>query len=425
MDFRNLLGTLNQLNESVEVVAEKITKDMSAEEIIKDFQQSDDPKFNGKSQEERKNMALGAYYDMHPEKSNESVEEANESPDERLKALGDLYQNAIDTIKRTENIMNMTPPGPNRDYYETEIGQMEEYAKKIKKDHQALEAGIKGADAIRANSSVGETVVGGNVKPADPNSVYARLMNDINEIQKGAMEGDDMADFIADELGDYLRNGDVPAGSVYEKAISIVMDALHDGADAQAEAAEQAGDFLHSELNKEDFDRDAFRESFMRMVEAKGKKPNDGDLANNAKPYDKVTRADVIAGATGNDEMGGKKKKKKADESVAEGKSKHPKGSKKYKDQMAAKHANMNDDINESFEKFFAGDKLTFEEAVKIVRESGGQQKIDPVDTALWNWAQRVAANKFTESRKAEMFAGLVYERNGGEFQIRDVLSED
>ena len=37
---------------------------------------------------------------------------------------------------------------------------------------------------------------------------------------------------------------------------------------------------------------------------------NDGNLANNYPPYDKVTRGDVIAGATGNDEMGGKKKKK-------------------------------------------------------------------------------------------------------------------
>jgi len=39
-------------------------------------------------------------------------------------------------------------------------------------------------------------------------------------------------------------------------------------------------------------------------------KKGDGNLANNYPPYDKVTRGDVIAGATGNDEMGGKKKKK-------------------------------------------------------------------------------------------------------------------
>ena len=36
---------------------------------------------------------------------------------------------------------------------------------------------------------------------------------------------------------------------------------------------------------------------------------NDGDLANNAFPYKKVTRRDVIQGAQGKDEMGGKKKK--------------------------------------------------------------------------------------------------------------------
>jgi len=39
-----------------------------------------------------------------------------------------------------------------------------------------------------------------------------------------------------------------------------------------------------------------------------GKKKGDGNLANNAKPYDKVTRGDVIAGRLGKDEEGGKKK---------------------------------------------------------------------------------------------------------------------
>jgi hypothetical protein len=45
-------------------------------------------------------------------------------------------------------------------------------------------------------------------------------------------------------------------------------------------------------------------------AEAKKSKNNDGNLANNAKPYDKVTRGDVIAGRLGKDEMGGKKNKK-------------------------------------------------------------------------------------------------------------------
>ena len=35
------------------------------------------------------------------------------------------------------------------------------------------------------------------------------------------------------------------------------------------------------------------------------KKKGDGNLANNYPPYDKVTRGDVIAGAKGEDQMGG------------------------------------------------------------------------------------------------------------------------
>lgn len=42
------------------------------------------------------------------------------------------------------------------------------------------------------------------------------------------------------------------------------------------------------------------------VLEGKAKK-GDGNLANNAKPYDKVTRGDVIAGRLGKDEKGGKK----------------------------------------------------------------------------------------------------------------------
>lgn len=43
-----------------------------------------------------------------------------------------------------------------------------------------------------------------------------------------------------------------------------------------------------------------------------GKKKGDGNLANNAKPYDKVTRGDVIAGRLGKDEKGGKAVKEAA-----------------------------------------------------------------------------------------------------------------
>lgn len=62
-----------------------ITKKTSAGTIIKDFVQSDNPKFAGKSEEERKRMALGAYYSKHPEKSNKSQ---NESVAEFINQVG-------------------------------------------------------------------------------------------------------------------------------------------------------------------------------------------------------------------------------------------------------------------------------------------------------------------------------------------------
>ena len=61
---------------------------------------------------------------------------------------------------------------------------------------------------------------------------------------------------------------------------------------------------------------------------------------------------------------------------------------------------------------------------MKLVVESGGQQQIDPLDKELFAWATRVAQNKFTESMKAEVYAGMVYERMGGAFDMYDTLSE-
>ena len=69
--------------------------------------------------------------------------------------------------------------------------------------------------------------------------------------------------------------------------------------------------------------------------------------------------------------------------------------------------------------------KLSFKQMVQLVQESGGQQQIDPVDKALFTWAERVAKNKIGEGMKADLYAGLVYERNGGVFEMYDVLSED
>jgi hypothetical protein len=54
-------------------VNEVLSKDSSAGEWIKDFVDSDNPKFKGKSKEKRKQMALAAYYDKQ---RNEEVDES-------------------------------------------------------------------------------------------------------------------------------------------------------------------------------------------------------------------------------------------------------------------------------------------------------------------------------------------------------------
>jgi len=58
-----------------------------------------------------------------------------------------------------------------------------------------------------------------------------------------------------------------------------------------------------------DEDDDKKGQKTAKVKAGKGLK-NDGNLANNYPPYDKVTRGDVIAGATGRDQMGGKRKVK-------------------------------------------------------------------------------------------------------------------
>ena len=58
--------TSQELADAKKLMTEKLTKKMTAGEVISDFVHSD--KFPGKSKAERTKMALGAYYGMHPEK---------------------------------------------------------------------------------------------------------------------------------------------------------------------------------------------------------------------------------------------------------------------------------------------------------------------------------------------------------------------
>lgn len=80
------------------------------------------------------------------------------------------------------------------------------------------------------------------------------------------------------------------------------------------ELNKDAKDIRRGKLNAPQFQGKTGQERIAQVKKAIGmkeeKKPNDGNLANNYPPYDKVTRGDVIAGRLGKDQMGGKKKVK-------------------------------------------------------------------------------------------------------------------
>jgi hypothetical protein len=187
-----------------------------------------------------------------------------------------------------------------------------------------------------------------------------------------------------------------------------------------------------------------FKSKFMKMVEAK-KEEADKKKADKKKKMEEGAKPDFLdmdkdgdkkepmKKAVADKKKGAVKEATKTDKPWTDMKgNKHPgtavKGD-KYTGKEAEKEAKK--DKNESVARNKAvvaesvEQKLSFRDMIKMVQESGGQQAIDPIDTTLFAWAQRVAASKYTESAKAEVFAGLLYERNGGRFEMYDVLSED
>ena len=185
---------------------------------------------------------------------------------------------------------------------------------------------------------------------------------------------------------------------------------------------------------EESFDAKAFRESFETMVEAKAK-PDFLDIDKDGDKKEPMKKAAKEAGKSkgGKKEMSDKQKKYfgKKDESVEEGKYKsdaqrkaiHASKDKKMKEASCSSSMKKKK-TNESIEAMQENKPLAFKDLLGIVKESGGQQQIDCVDTTLWTWAQRVANAKY-EGTKAEVFAGMLYERNGGRFEMHDVLAED
>lgn len=111
---------------------------------------------------------------------------------------------------------------------------------------------------------------------------------------------------VNEEFGVYSRQAVVREDlAAYDAALKDIYEALkgnQDKIDLNKNKRIDAGDF-----------------KMLRNRKKHMEEGNDGNLANNYPPYDKVTRGDVIAGATGKDQMGGKRKVKVTEKKMWEG----------------------------------------------------------------------------------------------------------
>lgn len=188
----------------------------------------------------------------------------------------------------------------------------------------------------------------------------------------------------------------------------------------------------------ESIDKAAFKEKFTKMVEAKKDKMkkksekmdegSDPSSDEGAKPdfldidKDGNKKEPMKSAAKGKGKSDGKDKDdSKGSKGLSAKQKKLPPGLQKaiQKKSTAESTTKSKKVVAESVEQ-----KLSLKEMLKVVKESGGQQAIDPMDKELWTWANRVASSKVLESQKAEIFAAMIYERNGGRFEMYDVLSE-
>ena len=160
-----------------------------------------------------------------------------------------------------------------------------------------------------------------------------------------------------------------------------------------------------------------FKSKFIKMIEAKKEK-----MSKKEKKMDEASKPDFLD----LDKDGDKKEPMKSAAKSKGGDKKE--GGKKGMSAAQQKYFGKKNESTKVSKKVVAESleqKLSFKEMVKLVKESGGQQQIDPIDKALFNWAERVAKAKLGEGIKADLYAGLIYERNGGSFEMYDVLAEN
>jgi hypothetical protein len=128
-----------------------------------------------------------------------------------------------------------------------------------------------------------------------------------------------------------------------------------------------------------------------------GQKKNDGNLANNYPPYNKVTRGDVIAGAKGEDQMGGKREVKK--ESFFYEAEKNIDGDEEKLDVMKGKNKIIiNPSVLENAAEYFYNQGYTEKDIAAISEGMGYDQFVEFVND--------IGSELLTEARRARRRTG-------------------
>ncbi len=294
-----------------------------------------------------------------------------------------------------------------------EKDKKEEVVKSMKKDKEGFEKryGKKGEEVMHATAT----------KIAKKKAESAESDNEaLNEYEskdgKYVHKGKYGADYDGSDHQDEPKKKEKSGMTGAERREQKAKDKEQDKASKEYEKKHGKGSVTRHKMESAELDKDSFQKKFVSMVEAKKDK-----MAKKDKKMEEGSKPDFLD----LDKDGNKKEPMK---SAAASKGDDKKADDKKG--MSAKQAKYFGKKNESAEtsKKVVAESVespsNFREMMKMVIESGGQQAIDPLDKALFDWATRVAQKKFSESTKAEVYAGLVYERMGGRFELYDVLSE-
>ncbi len=242
-----------------------------------------------------------------------------------------------------------------------------------------------------------------------------------HEIAK-AIKRDESVEVEGEQL-DEMFNDEDPVGTK-KKTSSGTATKTEKGMKHERSYSKEKDEDEDDDKPKSKKKNESFRSKFEAMVEAKKEEEAKAKKMKKEKKMDEASKPDANKDGIPDYAQDGKgpndlgKGKKPAAKKDGEKKGMSAK-QEKYFGKKNESVSSTKEMVSESVVQ-----KYSFKQCLQLVKESGGQQQIDPIDTALWKWAQRVAESKVAEGASREAMAAFVYERMGGEFTLYDVLSE-